>query len=716
MMRHPSDISRRRRGTMFVLALLSSMVGVTRADDRQPDEIIIVGPVDAPARAAGPADLVGADPEHADAARSLDEPAFTTVVRVDDRAAETATVAEVLAHSLGVNVRGLGGLGGFSAISVRGHGAGHTVVTIDGVPLSRVATVGADLGRFELTSFSELELYRGGVPVEHGGAAMGGALNLVTRVGSSAGRRVRLSAGGGSFGARHLRGRWLGGDDRRGYQVAIGYAGATGDFEYFDDNGTNLEPGDDSYVDRRNNGYDAIDGVARMRVGEGPRRFELGARTLWKHQGVPGSASVQSDRASIESLTQIADASAETVALLDDPRLGGKAGGYVAIERQRYLDRDGEVGLGAQDRVYHSFSGGVRASVSRVTGDHLISAGAELSGDYFRETDVARDAARTFGSRIGLGLTASDDWRVGPVVVQPAARLDVMYTDPIDDTSSAVVGPMDVLPRTELFPSPRLAARASVSPGLAVKGSGGWYFRAPTLVEIYGDRGYVVGNPGLEAETGQSVDLGVVYAPARGFGAVDRVYVEAVGFGSRSHDTIVMVPTAGLATAAINLGDAVIYGGELGASARLGRTATVSGNYTVIDSRQSNTRPSYEGKRLPQRPRHQVYARADLARRAWGRLMVLWTDATITSGNYLDPANISQVPMRRLLGAGVKIEPIAGLLLGVDAKNLTGDRVERIELSPPPRPDLTSSPRAIADFYGYPLPGRAFYVTAEWTH
>ncbi|HUH01267.1 MAG TPA: TonB-dependent receptor [Kofleriaceae bacterium] len=694
----------------------AALVSTAHADDYHPGEIIVLGPVDAPRRAAGPGELVGEDPDHADAARALDEPAFTTVVRVDDRAAETATVAEVLAHSLGVNVRGLGGLGGFSAISVRGHGAGHTVVMVDGVPLSRVATVGADLGRFELTSFSELELYRGGVPVEYGGAAMGGALNLVTRVGPAAGPRLRVSAGGGSFGARHLRTRWLGGDDRLGYHVALGYAGATGDFEYFDDNGTNLEPGDDTYAERSNNGFDAVDGVARLRASRGPRRTELGARTMWKRQGVPGSAHVQSERSSIESLTQIVDASRETSALLGDPRLGGKTGAYLALERQHYLDVAGEVGLGAQDRVYHSISGGLRASVSRVAGDHVLSAGLDASGDYFQETDRARDAMRTFGSRVGLGLTASDDWTLGRVVIQPAVRLDLMYTDPIDDVSSAIVGPMDVLPRTELFPSPRAAARLMVAPGTALKGSAGWYFRAPTLVEIYGDRGYVVGNPGLGAETGQSVDLGVVHAPAFARGGLDRVYLEAVGFGSRSRDTIVMVPTAGLATAAINLGDALIYGGELGASARFGRTLTLSGNYTLIDSRQSNTRPSYEGKRLPQRPRHQGYLRADLARRVRGRLLVLWTDATVTSGNYLDPANISQVPTRRLLGVGLKLEPLSGLLIGLDAKNLADERVEHVELSPPPRPDLTTSPRAISDFYGYPLPGRTVYLTAEWTH
>ena len=56
------------------------------------------------------------------------------------------------------------------------------------------------------------------------------------------------------------------------------------------------------------------------------------------------------------------------------------------------------------------------------------------------------------------------------------------------------------------------------------------------------------------------------------------------------------------------------------------------------------------------------------------------------------------------------------MLAGLEVKNLADARVEQVALDPPPRPDLTSVPRAIADFGGYPLPGRAFYLTLEWTH
>src|SRR5665647_522950 len=140
-----------------------------------------------------------------DRARALGEAPFVTVVHPADHPA-TASVADALATSAGAMTRSLGGSGSYQSVSVRGTSPGNTSVLIDGVPLARIAAVTTDLGRFALDSFGEVELYRGAVPIELGGAGVGGAINLVTRLGRGEhGERVRASVGAGSFGARHAR-------------------------------------------------------------------------------------------------------------------------------------------------------------------------------------------------------------------------------------------------------------------------------------------------------------------------------------------------------------------------------------------------------------------------------------------------------------------------------------------------------------------------------
>ena len=694
----------------WILCLVSLPVAQRVSAQSAP---VTVAPIDVHARAQ-PEDSAAHRRE-----RGLNEAAFATVVNVDETRGETTSLAEVLSESTGVRVRSLGGLGAFSAISVRGGSPGHTAILVDGIAVSSLGSAAHDLGQYDLTSFSQLELFRGGVPARFGGAAMAGALNLVTKVGPDVyGRRLKLSLGGGSFGARHVRARYLAGTDAdNGAHFAASYAGAEGDFRYFNDNGTNLNTADDHFVRRRNNGYDQVDVVWRQRRKQSRSRFEFGVRAHGKRQGVAGTASRQSNSSSLTTTEAIADARFERA----NP-WGLSAGtanvlGYVSVQRQAYRDVEGEIGIAAQDRRYDTVSAGAQFEVRSAVGEnHLVAAAVSSRAEVFAETDHVLDARRSLGGRVGVGFTITDDWERDRWLVQPAIRLDVLRTTPIRDADSPVVGPMDLATRTEVHPSPRIASRWRVLDSLAVKASAGWYFRAPTATELFGDRGYFVGNPGLRAETGLVGDVGAVLAPSRAMGPFDRLFVETVMFASRPRDSIVPVPTAGLVTVAQNLGHAAVFGVEMTASVRAYRKVTLSLNYTRLQSKQESPLPSYDGKALPQRPTHDVYGRVDVVFQPVRRTLTLWADARFTGGNYLDPANIRRVPGRRLFGAGVTWQPWTHWSLGVEGKNLADERVERVGLRPAPRPDLTSVPQAITEFAGYPLPGRAFYLSIEWNH
>jgi vitamin B12 transporter len=662
--------------------------------DHAGGEVIVVPPVDT--RSGKPGDLLSPEARHADADRALRESGFVTVVRLDERAGETVTMGEVVGDTVGAHVRSLGGLGSFSSLSVRGASPGHTAVVVDGVALARLGSVTADLGRFDPGAFSLVALHRGAVPVHLGGAAQASALELTTALGPAPdGRPLQLSAGAGSFGARHLRGRTLGGNEELGYHLGLGYTGAEGDFDYFNDNGTNLNQTDDETTTRQNNGYDQVDALARLGALAG------GARSQWRAQGVPGSASVQSERTSLTTWSQMLDGSAVRP-------LGGvftaRAGAQALIELQRYRDLEGEIGLASQDRRYLTAATGARVGLDAALGRQLASAGAEVGLDLFDDTDLMNDSVGQRGRRWLFALSAADAISLGRASLVPAVRVDLHRTDPIDQAMPN---------RTDLHASPRLSLLVRLSPDLTAKLDAGRYLRAPTAIELFGDRGFVVGNPDLRVETGESGDAGIILAPAMA-GPIDRLYLEAAAFAARSRDTIVLVPTAALVAGAQNLGTATTWGGELVASLRAARLVTFATNYTLLRSRQRDSLPAYEGKELPQRPRHQLHGRVDVAIRLLERLGVVWGDADLVSGNTLDPANLDRVPRRTLFGAGIKLELVSGLTASLEGKNLGDQRVEEVPLDPPPRPDLTSAPRAVSDFFGYPLPGRAFYLTLQW--
>jgi vitamin B12 transporter len=697
-----------------------------REDAEDTEGAIEVAPIDVQATRSSEAQsdhgvgrLISDTTQAASGERSLEDSAFVTVVRVDERAGETTSVAEVLAESMGVTVRSLGGLGSFSSISVRGAASGNTAVSIDGIPISRVASATADIGRLSLDSFSEVQLYRGAVPVELGASALGGALDLHTPIGKTdADDTWTASMGAGSFATRHLSVRWLGESPggATGYHVSGSYQGTTGDFSYYDDGGTNLDTSDDELVARRNNHHDRVAVVARARTERGQLTLEGGGRAFFGVQGLPGRGSAQSATASAETFGQVLDARVSKRQLFGSPRLLGTAALYGSLEWQHYQDRAGEVRLGVQDARQWWLSTGGAARLAIDAGDaHLLSLGAETRLELAVIADGLQPGqAREVGWRTGAALSAVDEITLGAderIALAPALRLDWLYTVPMADSNQPVVGEDQAMPRTDMFFSPRLSARMRVIPGLAVKGSAGYYMREPTVPELFGGRGVHVGNPALLTERGVSSDLGVSLAPARAFGALDRLFLESAVFARRPRDIIVYRTTLG---GSFNLGNATMYGVEAALSMRVLGSVTASANYTWVRTRQDSPLPSYDDKPLPHAPEQQVYLRVDAAHALIGRLAVVWAELSITSGNFLDRAGLFEVPMRRFVGAGLKFEIEDRAILAIEVKNLLDERVEYIEYDPPPRPDLTRSPRAIADFYGYPLPGRALYLTLEW--
>lgn len=674
---------------------------IARADDTVVDgeTIVIEG------RAPGEAQR--------DRTRALGDAPFVTVVHADDHAA-TSTVADALATSAGAQVRSLGGLGAFQSVSVRGAAPGHTAVLVDGIPLARIASVTTDLGRFTLDSFGQVELYRGSVPIELGGAGVGGAINLVTRLGrGERGERVRASIGAGSFGARHARLHYGDEHGRLRSATSLGYLGADGDFTYFFDGGTPLNPRDDTEQVRRNNGFDQLELASR--VGTAGERLIGGARVVWKRQGLPGTVNQPTSAANMSTIDVIADARGD----VDIGAATARQLGYLLVEHQVLRDPQGELGLGTQDRGYLTLSGGASSAWAIPFGTHRASAGLDLRGDRFRDADRDGMRAALVGTRGALGASASVDIGLAardgaapPIVITPAVRVDIVRTAPTPMTE----GPdafADVDARRDLAASPRLTARALVAGDVAVKGSAGRYVRLPTLIELFGNRGAILGSPELRAERGSAMDVGIVWAPPARIGPVDRILVETAAFATRSRDTIALISTAGYVARAENIGATQTYGGELVATARAWRTLTVTASYTRLVSEQRTIDPNLWRKALPRTPGHLLYARADVARHWRGRLGNLWLDVAAQSTSYLDRANFQRVPGRALVGAGTRVEIGGGVAAALSFANLTNTRV--VEL-PGERAIDPARMTALSDLAGFPLPGRSVYASLEWSH
>jgi outer membrane receptor protein involved in Fe transport len=96
-----------------------------------------------------------------------------------------------------------------------------------------------------------------------------------------------------------------------------------------------------------------------------------------------------------------------------------------------------------------------------------------------------------------------------------------------------------------------------------------------------------------------------------------------------------------------------------------------------------------QGNTLPNRPAHTLFARV---KGGVNRFSAFY-DYTFEDGNFLDQANRRPLASRHIHNMGVKVDVKNGVQVGLEAKNIKDAQ--------------------IADTWGYPLPGRAFFVNVQ---
>ncbi|MEZ4454099.1 MAG: TonB-dependent receptor [Nannocystaceae bacterium] len=654
-----------------------------------------------------------------------DNPGFVTAIEVRDLEGERPADAlpQLLSESAGITVRSFGGLGNYSAVSLRGSTGQQVGFYLDGVPLGQSLSGLVSPSDLPLDGLDRVEVYRGYLPLAFG-AGIGGAIHLVGDPGCE-GPLARTSAGVGSFAAHEARAAIQRRIGRACLHVRAGVAGAAGGFVFRDTRGTLQDTSDDRWTRRRNNAYERT--LAQIGVYARRGGWRLSARELvfWKRQGIPGPGNAQS------SQTELATLTARTLLHARRPALFGERGGAIAwvaglgVERRRYRDPLGEVGLGVDDErllaldLYLSprlsaplWSGASLHLLGEGRGERILvdEAGGAATG-------VSGDATRdrlsgAFGAQLEQHLF---DRRL---FLAPALRVDVVgsrFAVPVGE------GEIDDAGRDAVDTglSPRVAARLSLRPGLSLRGSVGRYFRAPTILELFGDRGYVIGNEGLTPERGTNAEGGLVIAGA--WSRRHRARAHAVGFWTRAEDLIQWLQT-GPVLQPRNLSGATIRGLEVAVnSAFWRRTLTVDANYTLLATRGESPDASADGKRLPGRPLHQIFARVGVGRRfpAAGTYVEPRVHYSVESiaGTFLDAAERVPVPPRTLHAAGVSVDVGPRFHASLELRNLLDTRVTTWT---PPIRGAQPLTVPISDFIGYPLPGRAIWaglrVDLEPTH
>ena len=120
----------------------------------------------------------------------------TLISRADIESATVSDVASLLRQQVGVSIRQNGTQGSVTGVAIRGGEPRHTLVLIDGVPLSSLSSGQAAIEQIPLSLIDRIEVVRGNVSALYGSQATGGLVQIFTRKPISGSQAdVRLAIG-----------------------------------------------------------------------------------------------------------------------------------------------------------------------------------------------------------------------------------------------------------------------------------------------------------------------------------------------------------------------------------------------------------------------------------------------------------------------------------------------------------------------------------------
>jgi outer membrane cobalamin receptor len=611
-------------------------------------------------------------------------PGFAASYRMDDAPSPTATAADVLSQAVGVHVRQFGGLNAYSGLSVRGSDATQVAVYLDGVPLNQAQYGVVSASDLPAASLAAIEVYRGTAPLAFGNPG-GGVVNLITRDVSGKAAATRVSYGTWDTRRAQGWGSWARGPAR--FFGAYEFRGSRGDFEFKDDNGTPRNQADDEWASRLNNAFTSNEGTGKLdwALGKGGQAT-LAADVLHKDSGMPGISSFQSDHAHLWTDRGVASATWRSLPLVSRA-LELSAQAYGTNQRDRLRDPEGDLGAGRQDTDDRTRSWGIRPQAAITAGP--LGQSLELVLDARREeyhpsAELPKPRSGPTSQRDFVAYGAEE--RLEPWAHRLTLVGSVRRESSFDDFPAGPPYP-NALPRPAVSRTTRFTpwsagARLQIVGGLVARANAAIRHRMPTLFELFGDRGAVLGNPGLRPERLDGWDAGLTLS-------AHRASAEASFYRTDARDLIVFIQNSQYTSVAQNISAARLQGIELSGSAGW-HALTATANGTWQDTHDRSGVPFWTNRELPGRPPYEAFTRLEARRRS----VRGFYEFQYTSGNFLDRANLAPVAPRRLHNAGVTWEwSRHRLQLTAEAKNLGDDRVQ--------------------DVAGYPLPGRALALSAD---
>jgi len=624
---------------------------------------------------------------------STDSTGFVEIIDAGTAWRGYGSVSELLRNTTGVQIRRTGGREDLASVSIRGSTAAQVRVLLDGVVLSRASNNTVNLADIPIDAVERIEIYRGFSPLELGGGGASSTINIITkRPGATS---LNASLAYGSFGSFKASGSASVTAGRGNLAAFLTYKTTDGDFEFeFDDTPANP----DDPLERRkrvNNDHESVDVLVRyvLPLANGSE-LTISNDVYHKDEGAPGSASQESTVSRFRSTREILAA-----AYRGADGLRASADLTILDETLRDPTTATEIdsNLGLPFEVADNLTVAATLRVGRAWSWqrwHLLDAGIESSYEHFdgRFPAIANGPSRD-QQRFRMGLTFGDELYIPTLrlTLAPQLRSDFVHNRFDVDNLPVPISDADVPDEDVVSVDPRLGLRWQALPWLTIQSNVATYFRPPSFDELFGSDGFSAANPALDPEQGVSFDAGVRIEQLTA-GVFEDGVLEYAYFSNDIDDQIVFVPSGARVPKPQNIGKTSVRGHELRLEITGPRGMSLSANYTVQDTENKSEVVDFRGNDVPTLPDEEAFVRTTMGGENWQ----LEYELAYRGSVFLDQSNDRKVAAYTTHGLALSLEwpHESALAIKLEADNLSNRRVE--------------------DRLGFPLPGRAFYLTVSY--
>ncbi|RQD74868.1 MAG: TonB-dependent receptor [Halanaerobium sp. MSAO_Bac5] len=458
----------------------------------------------------------------------MDTPVSIEVISQEDIAQSTSqNVADLLNTYTGVSIRDGGGPSRLKQVSIRGASPTQVLILLDGQPINDPQGGGFELGLIPTNNIERIEVIKGPASVIYGANAMGGVVNIITKD-IELEPQTRVSLNYGSY---------------NNFTYELSHS------QRFDDFGVYL-----SYLNRDSDGPEDEEKLEQKTVFA---RFNY----------------------------QLSDYSDLSFTIEDNTSDKTLLGEFDQDDRFRNLNlkwntqrenRDTSISLfrnyqerEAFDSIHEKYQTGLNINNTNYFTSHILNYGFEIKEDDVESTDILDDQQKTTNK----ALYIQDDWEVSD---QLNLKIGARYDDHEEYGSEL---------------SPQIGANYKLSDNYSLVASAAQAFKAPTFDDLYGDYGWYVGDPDLEAETSDNYEISLRFDHEKTSGQITL-------FRRDVENNIIYFDKIYPATMINIEGTSEFKGAELVLDRRITNSFNTKLNYTYLDARDA------DDNRLTNQPYH----------------------------------------------------------------------------------------------------------------